>query len=97
MAAVYMLREFSVDQVGAHREAGRPAAPWHYPRRDGTWESAIPLGCMAPFLINHPQLISQWVWVRERALAVAVAKRQPSTIGTGCWRCLGRRLLADTS
>ena len=26
---------------------------------------------MAPFLVNHPQLIDQWINVREQALAIA--------------------------
>ena len=76
MAAVYMLREFSVDQV---EHIARQADPGHAvalhldARRYLGIGNSTGLG-MAPFLINHPQLISQWVWVRERALAVAVAQ-----------------------
>jgi len=29
---------------------------------------------MAPFLINHPQLVNQWLWARETALAQVVAQ-----------------------
>ena len=90
MAAVYVLREFSVDQVehiAKQRDPGRAVTLHADTRRYLGIGNSTGLG-MAPFLINHPQLISQWVWVRERALAVAVAKRQPSTIGRRCWRCV---------
>ncbi len=76
MAAVYMLREFSVDQVehiARQRDPGRAAALHPDARRYLGIGNSTGLG-MAPFLINHPQLISQWVWVRERALAVSVAQ-----------------------
>ena len=76
MAAVYMLREFSVDQVehiARQADPGRAVALHPDARRYLGIGNSTGLG-MAPFLINHPQLISQWVWVRERALAVAVAQ-----------------------
>jgi hypothetical protein len=76
MAAVYMLREFSVDQVehiARQSEPGRAVALHPDARRYLGIGNSTGLG-MAPFLINHPQLISQWVWVRERALAAAVAQ-----------------------
>ena len=76
MAAVYVLREFSVDQVehiAKQREPGRAVTLNKDTRRYLGIGNSTGLG-MAPFLINHPQLISQWVWVRERALAVAVSQ-----------------------
>ena len=76
MAAVYVLREFSVDQVehiAMQRDPGRAATLSADTRRYLGIGNSTGLG-MAPFLINHPQLISQWVWVRERALAVAIAQ-----------------------
>ena len=76
MAAVYVLREFSVDQVehiAKQREPGRAVILNTDTRRYLGIGNSTGLG-MAPFLINHPQLISQWVWVRERALAVAVSQ-----------------------
>jgi hypothetical protein len=75
MAAVYVLREFSVDQVehiAKQRDPGRAVTLDTDTRRYLGIGNSTGLG-MAPFLINHPQLISQWVWVRERALAVAVS------------------------
>ena len=71
-----MLREFSVDQVehiAKQREPGRAVILNTDARRYLGIGNSTGLG-MAPFLINHPQLISQWVWVRERALAVAVSQ-----------------------
>ncbi|WP_163649521.1 hypothetical protein [Modicisalibacter sp. 'Wilcox'] len=77
MLAVYLLRHFSIDQV---EHIARCRAP----------ETAVPLSRelsrylgignstglgMAPFLINHPQLIQQWVYCRERALALALSQR----------------------
>ena len=76
MAAVYVLREFSVDQVehiARQRAPGRAVTLDTDTRRYLGIGNSTGLG-MAPFLINHPQLISQWVWVRERALAVAVSQ-----------------------
>ena len=76
MAAVYVLREFSVDQVehiAKQREPGRAVTLNTDMRRYLGIGNSTGLG-MAPFLINHPQLINQWVWVRERALAVAVSQ-----------------------
>jgi hypothetical protein len=70
MAAVYMLREFSVDQVehiARQRGPGHAVALHPDARRYLGIGNSTGLG-MAPFLINHPQLISQWIWVRERAL-----------------------------
>ncbi len=77
MAAIYVLREFSVEQVehiARCRDSQRTvdlAAPI---RRYLGIGNSTGLG-MAPFLINHPQLISQWVLVRERALALAISQQ----------------------
>jgi len=77
MAAIYLLREFSVEQVehiARCRDSQRVvdlAAPI---RRYLGIGNSTGLG-MAPFLINHPQLISQWVLVRERALALAISQQ----------------------
>jgi len=71
------LREFSVEQVehiARCRDSQRVvdlAAPI---RRYLGIGNSTGLG-MAPFLINHPQLISQWVLVRERALALAISQQ----------------------
>lgn len=73
MFGVYLLRDFSIAQVNhlaRLRDPQRaiPLAP-ALQRYLGIGNSTG-LG-MAPFLINHPQLIQQWVYSRERALAAA--------------------------
>ncbi|MEK9920847.1 MAG: hypothetical protein VW519_09310 [Luminiphilus sp.] len=98
MAAIYVLREFSVQQVEhiAHcRDPQRMvdlAAPI---RRYLGIGNSTGLG-MAPFLINHPQLISQWVLVRERALALAVTQ-QPDEASRARLLSLCRRAMAYLS
>lgn len=73
MLAVYVLRQFSIEQLNhlARIQAPDKAVPLHpeLERYLGIGNSTG-LG-MAPFLINHPQLIQQWVFSRERALAYA--------------------------
>lgn len=79
MLAVYLLRHFSIEQVEHIAKHRSPA-------------TAVPLGSelcrylgignstglgMAPFLINHPQLIQQWVQCREQALALAL-RQEPN-------------------
>jgi len=76
MAAVYMLREFSVDQVehiARQRDPSRAMTLDTDTRRYLGIGNSTGLG-MAPFLINHPQLISQWILARERALATAYSQ-----------------------
>lgn len=79
MFAVYLLRHFSIQQVNhlARCHAPDRAVPLalEMQRYLGIGNSTG-LG-MAPFLINHPQLIQQWVYCRERALAWA--REQPPT------------------
>jgi len=73
MLAVYVLRQFSIEQLNhlARVQSPEQAVPLHpeLQRYLGVGNSTG-LG-MAPFLINHPQLIQQWVYGRERALASA--------------------------
>lgn len=74
MAGVYLLRHFSIEQV-EHLAACRSpdtAVPLATElRRYLGIGNSTGLG-MAPFLINHPQLIAQWITQRETALALAV-------------------------
>jgi hypothetical protein len=72
MLAVYVLRQFSIDQVehiAAHR-CGAPISLSTALKRYVGIGNSTGLG-MAPFLINHPLLINQWVHMRETALALA--------------------------
>lgn len=73
MAGVYLLRHFSIEQVEHLARCQSPetacALATELRRYLGIGNSTG-LG-MAPFLINHPQLIAQWVTQRETALALA--------------------------
>lgn len=72
MAAVYVLRQFSIDQVehiAARKSAEAATLDPGIKRYIGIGNSTG-LG-MAPFLINHPLLINQWILMRETALAAA--------------------------
>lgn len=70
MFAVYMLRQFGTDLVEHIAKQRNPQAAKLQPdikRYIGTG-NATGLG-MAPFLIAHPRLIHQWIYVREQAIA----------------------------
>ncbi len=71
MLAVYLVRHFSlglVDHLAARRGGSRAASlDWARRRLLGVG-NATGLG-MAPFLVNHPQLIGRWIRTRETALA----------------------------
>ena len=72
MTAVYVLRQFSIDQA---EHIARNKSPDAVPLSDDLKRyvgigNSTGLG-MAPFLINHPLLINQWVHMRETALSLA--------------------------
>ncbi|WOI24975.1 hypothetical protein [Cobetia amphilecti] len=76
MLGVYLLRHFSIQQIEhmARARAPETAAPLatSLKRYLGIGNSTG-LG-MAPFLINHPQLVQRWVESRELALAEVTAQ-----------------------
>ncbi|MGF6590057.1 hypothetical protein [Pseudomonas sp. 2835] len=76
MFTVYLLRHFSIEQI-EHMARARD------PQRAVTLAPALQryLGVgnstglgMAPFLLNHPQLVNQWLWARETALGRVLAQ-----------------------
>ncbi|GHE20663.1 hypothetical protein [Halomonas urumqiensis] len=74
MAGVYLLRHFSIEQVehlAACRAPDTACGLATELRRYLGIGNSTGLG-MAPFLINHPQLIAQWIAQRETALALAM-------------------------
>ncbi len=75
MCAVYILREFSLDWVHylAEQKGGDKAIVLHkgLQRYLGVG-NATGLG-MAPYLINHPCIVDQWMTSRERAIADVLA------------------------
>ena len=74
MCAVYLLREFSLDWVDylAKQKGGSNAAALHPEiKRYLGVGNATGLG-MAPYLINHPCVVDQWLTTREEALQVTL-------------------------
>ncbi|MGP5010907.1 hypothetical protein ACTXIR_08310 [Psychrobacter glacincola] len=74
MCAVYLLREFSLDWVDylAKQKGGNNAAVLHPEiKRYLGVGNATGLG-MAPYLINHPCVVDQWLTTREEALQVTL-------------------------
>nr|WP_298379841.1 hypothetical protein [uncultured Halomonas sp.] len=74
MLAVYLLRHFSIAQV---EHIARVRAPQTAVAMDTELGRYLGIGNstglgMAPFLINHPKLIQQWVLCREQALGLAI-------------------------
>lgn len=71
MFTVYLLRHFSIEQIEHMARARNPRQAVklavELQRYLGIGNSTG-LG-MAPFLLNHPQLLDQWIWARESALA----------------------------
>ncbi len=70
MCAVYLLREFSLDWVDylAKKRGGDKAVTLHPQiKRYLGIGNATGLG-MAPYLINHPCIVDQWLTSREKAL-----------------------------
>ena len=72
MLTVFLIREFTfflVDYCAAQKSARAVKLAPDYRRYLGIGNSTG-LG-MAPFLVNHPRLIHDWIYVRETALAKA--------------------------
>jgi len=84
MLAVWMMREFTFDLV-AHSAAQRSVNAARLDRdtqRNLGIGNATGLG-MAPFLVNHPALIHNWVHARETALARVCALEHPTSAAIG--------------
>ncbi len=83
MCAVYLLREFSLDWVDylAKQKGGDKAVSLHPEiKRYLGIGNATGLG-MAPYLINHPCIVDQWLSIREDALqAVLICDIEPEKV-----------------
>lgn len=83
MCAVYLLREFSLDWVDylAKQKGGNKAVGLHPEiKRYLGIGNATGLG-MAPYLINHPCVVDQWLSAREGGLqAVLVCDIEPKKV-----------------
>ncbi len=76
MLTVYMARQFSIDlveHIAARRGKGTAVKLDRKISRAIGVGNATGLG-MAPFLIGHPQLIGQWIKVREVAIEITKSK-----------------------
>ncbi|PIC64416.1 hypothetical protein CSV79_06425 [Sporosarcina sp. P13] len=94
MFAVYMLRHFSFEMVEHIARNRNPQAATLNPEVKkllGTG-NATGLG-MVPYLISHPKLLNQWIWIREVALARA-KKKHPSV--EDCQRLVENLQQVDT-
>lgn len=84
MFTCFMLRNFSLRQaehIARHRAPATAVALEPALKRYFGIGNSTGLG-MAPYLINHPQLISRWVEMRELALARIVAAPAPAAART---------------
>jgi len=76
MLSVYLIRSFSLKWIEhmAQIRGGNNAVPLarQLARHMGVGNSTG-LG-MAPFLVNHPALLSNWIAVREQAIAIITSK-----------------------
>ncbi|KIY40635.1 hypothetical protein TZ03_10805 [Pseudomonas sp. 10-1B] len=76
MFTVYMLRHFSIEQI---EHMAHALAPQQAVKLEPALQRYLGVGNatglgMAPFLINHPQLVEQWINTRETALAQVLAQ-----------------------
>lgn len=72
MFAVYMLRHFSFDLVEHIARKNNPQAATLHPEIKKLFGTGNATGLgMVPYLISHPKLLHQWMWIREVALARA--------------------------
>ena len=70
MMLVYLVRQFTFDQVNHIAEKKNPNS---FVKLDINLSRQLGIGNstglgMAPFIINHPALLHQWIYVREEAL-----------------------------
>lgn len=92
MLTVYLIRAFVMDLVEHMARARSPEAVALEPgvrRRFGIGNSTG-LG-MAPFVMNHPRLIHNWIAAREWALAEVRGLAQASDTEVACFRAHARR------
>ena len=90
MFTCYMIRQFSLaqaDHIARARAPGTAVKMDDGIKRYFGIGNATGLG-MAPFLINHPQLISRWIEVRETALARVIQFGSPTAENRGYLHCL---------
>ena len=98
MFICYMLRQFSLDQIDHIAKARAPQTAVSLDNRIKRFigiGNSTGLG-MAPYLINHPELFSQWIEIRETALARVLYKAKPSQNRIHAFRDLIERAIQHT-
>lgn len=99
MFICYMLRQFSLDQLDHIVKAKAPEQGVTLDERIKRFigiGNSTGLG-MAPYLINHPELFSQWIETREVALARVLHKAKPSKHRVTLFRDMIKRAIQHTS
>ena len=89
MFSCFLIRHFSLEQadwVAKHRSPKTAIPMDNAIKRYVGIGNATGLG-MAPYLINHPLLIANWIEVRETALARILASGEPTTEKRGHFEC----------
>ena len=89
MFSCFLIRHFSLEQADwvANRRSPKTAVKLDEAiKRYVGIGNATGLG-MSPYLINHPQLITNWVEVRETALARVLARTTPNPEKCGDFKC----------
>jgi hypothetical protein len=95
MFSCWMIRHFSLtqaDHVAAHRAPKTAVKMDDKIKRYVGIGNATGLG-MAPYLINHPLLINNWIEVRETALARVLSKMIPDDTSRGHFICLALKAM----
>lgn len=92
MLTVYLIRAFVMDLVehAAHVESTAAATLVPTLRRRFGIGNSTGLG-MAPFLINHPRLVNNWILARETALARVRSVESPGEAEVDAFGCFVRR------
>ena len=93
MFAVWMVRQFSLDQVNYLAKLNNPAGAVELSPEISRYlgvGNATGLG-MAPFIVSHPALLHQWVSTRERAIGLVVQDgRIMAEMGLRFWTLVAR-------
>ncbi len=95
MFSCWMIRHFSLvqaDHVAAKRSPETAVEMDEKIKRYVGIGNATGLG-MAPYLINHPLLINNWIEVRETALARVLSMTVPDEIKRGHFICLALKAM----
>ena len=95
MFSCWMIRHFSLaqaDHVASRRAPKTAVQMTDQIKRYVGIGNATGLG-MAPYLINHPLLINNWIEVRETALARVLSKMIPDDTSRGHFICLALKAM----